>query len=95
MNTSRTETTSRRGFAVPLSSEEFARLDPDLLVVMNSYMSTDSSEAGIRARLDAIAPGWNRFMRAAKEKNIVFLDSAAVATPTIASALRTLDAFAR
>lgn len=82
-----------RGFAVPLSSEEFARLDPDLLVVMNSYMSTDQSEEGIRARLDAIAPGWSRFMRVAKEDQIIFLNSAQVATPTIQSALHTLSAF--
>lgn len=39
-----------RGFAVPLSSEEFARLDPDLLVVMNSYLSPDQSPESIRAR---------------------------------------------
>lgn len=82
-----------RGFAVPLSSEEFARLDPDLLVIMNSYMSADHSEDGIRARLDAIAPGWSRFMRVAKGDQIVFLNSAEVATPTIQSALHTLAAF--
>lgn len=87
------ETTPGRGFAVPLSSEEFARLDPDLLIVMNSYLSADQSPENIRARLDAIVPGWNRFMRAAREDNIIFLDSAAVATPTIASALHTLTAF--
>lgn len=82
-----------RGFAVPLSSEEFARLEPDLLVIMNSYMSADHSEDGIRARLDTIAPGWSRFMQAAKEDQIVFLNSAEVATPTIQSALHTLAAF--
>jgi iron complex transport system substrate-binding protein len=87
------EATPGRGFAVPLSSEEFARLDPDVLVVMNSYLSADQSPENIRARLDAIVPGWNRFMRAAREDNIIFLDSAAVATPTIASALHTLTAF--
>lgn len=82
-----------RGFAVPLSSEEFARLDPDMLIVMNSYMSADQSEAGIRARLDAIAPGWSRFMKAAKEDRIIFLDSTSAATPTIESALRALEVF--
>ncbi|WEX08014.1 ABC transporter substrate-binding protein [Chelativorans sp. AA-79] len=87
------EPAKSRGFAVPLSSEEFALLDPDLLVIMNSYMSADHSEGGIRARLDAIAPGWSRFMRAAKEDQIVFLNSAEVATPTIRSALHTLAAF--
>ncbi len=89
------EATPGRGFAVPLSSEEFARLDPDVLVVMNSYLSPDQSPEKIRARLDAIAPGWNRFVRAAREDRIIFLNSAEVATPTIQSALHTLTAFER
>lgn len=82
-----------QGFAVPLNSEEFGRLDPDLLVIMNSYSSGERDEAAIRARLDRIVPGWSRFLKAEKEGRIVFLDSAEVATPTIASALHTLDAF--
>ncbi|MEW5420998.1 ABC transporter substrate-binding protein [Amorphus sp. 3PC139-8] len=81
------------GFAVPLSSEAFGRLDPDVLVIMNSYSSDERDEAAIRARLDRIVPGWDRFLKPAREDRIIFLDSGATATPTIASAEHTLDAF--
>ncbi|MDG4721354.1 MULTISPECIES: ABC transporter substrate-binding protein [Thalassospira] len=81
-----------QGFSVPLSSEQFARLNPDLLIVMNSYVSADRSEETIRKRLDVIVPGWNRFLRPEKEGRIVFVDSVKVSTPTIASARHTLDA---
>lgn len=81
------------GFAVPLSSEAFGRLDPDVLVVMNSYSSGERDEAAIRERLDLIVPGWDRFLKPAREDRIVFLDSGKAATPTIASAQHTLDAF--
>lgn len=83
-----------QGFSVPLSSEQFARLNPDLLIMMNSYVSADRSEDTIRKRLDVIVPGWNRFLRPEREGRIVFVDSVKVSTPTIASARHTLDAIA-
>ncbi|EIM76997.1 iron ABC transporter periplasmic iron-binding protein [Nitratireductor aquibiodomus RA22] len=79
------------GFMAPLNSETFVKLDPDILVIMNGYMSTEQGEAAVRKNLDALAPGWDRFMKAAKEKRIVFANSIAVATPTIASARHMLD----
>ncbi|MBX2832162.1 MAG: ABC transporter substrate-binding protein [Rhodospirillales bacterium] len=84
-----------RGFAVPLSSELFARLNPDLLFVMNSYAGGKRDEDAIRAKLDAIVPGWERFSKPEREGRILFLDSAKVTTPTIASARHTLDAIAQ
>ena len=80
-------------FSVPLSPEVFGRLDPDLLIVMNSYVNGKRSEDAIRAKLDKIIPGWDRFLKPAREGRILFLDSAMVATPSIASALHTLDAY--
>lgn len=77
---------------VPLSVEAFGRLDPDLLVLMNSYMNDAREEAGTRAALDRIMPGWEKFLKPAKEGRILFLDSAKVTTPTVASAEHTLDA---
>ncbi|MBE9638698.1 ABC transporter substrate-binding protein [Salipiger mangrovisoli] len=73
-------------FAVPLSAEVFLRLDPDVLVLMNSYTGSDRDEASIRAKLGRIAPGWERFLRPAKEGRVIFADSAKVSTPSIASA---------
>ena len=76
----------------PLSTEVFARLNPDLLIVMNTYTGNGRDEAGTRAALDRIVPGWDRFLKPAREGRVLFVDSAAVTTPTIASALHMLDA---
>lgn len=80
-------------FSLPLNAESFGRLDPDLLIIMNSYAGKDRSEAAIRARLDKLLPGWDKFLKPARDGRLLFLDSGAVATPTIASAEHTLDAF--
>ncbi|KPF46038.1 ABC transporter substrate-binding protein [Rhizobium sp. AAP43] len=80
-------------FSLPINAESFGRLDPDLLVIMNSYAGKDRSEAAIRARLDKLLPGWDRFLKPVREGRVLFLDSGEVATPTIASAEHTLDAF--
>lgn len=77
---------------VPVSAETFGQLDPDLLVVMNSYAGTTRGETETRAALDRIVPGWDRFVRAAREERLVFVDSAKVTTPTVASAMHMLDA---
>ena len=37
-------------------------------------------------------PGWRSFLKPVRERRVLYLDSAKVATPTIASALHTLDA---
>ncbi|GAB1584321.1 ABC transporter substrate-binding protein [Phyllobacterium phragmitis] len=77
---------------VPLGADAFGRLEPDLLVVMNSYMNDARDETGTRAALDRIMPGWESFLKPAREGRILFLDSAKVMTPTIASAEHALDA---
>ncbi|WP_120632101.1 ABC transporter substrate-binding protein [Ruegeria sp. EL01] len=79
-------------FAAPISAELFMQLDPALLVLMNSYMDTAQGEAAVRARLDRIAPGWDRFMKPAREGRILYLDPAQVTSPTVASAEHTLTA---
>jgi iron complex transport system substrate-binding protein len=75
----------------PMNPEVFARANPDLLIVMNTYIGA-RDEAGTRAALDRIVPGWDRFTKPVREGNVVFLDSTQVTTPTVASALHTLDA---
>jgi len=72
-------------FIAPVSAEAFLRLDPDLLVVMTSYGLPVRDEATARATLDRLAPGWDRFMRPAREGRVVFVDSALVSTPSVAS----------
>lgn len=80
-------------FAVPLSPEVLGKVDPDLLIVMMSYAEADRGETAIRSRLDRVLPGWDRFMKPAREGRILFLDSAPVATPTVASAENFLKAY--
>ncbi|WP_226628297.1 ABC transporter substrate-binding protein [Alloyangia pacifica] len=79
-------------FAVPLSPELFMRLDPDVLVLMNSYTGTERDETSTRAKLDRIAPGWARFLRPETEGRTIYIDSAKVSTPSIASAEHALEA---
>ncbi|SDG90888.1 ABC transporter substrate-binding protein [Alloyangia pacifica] len=79
-------------FAVPLSPELFMRLNPDVLVLMNSYTGSERDEASTRAKLDRIAPGWARFLRPEKEARTIYIDSAKVSTPSIASAEHALAA---
>ena len=80
---------------MPLSAETFGRLNPDMLVLLNSYMDPDRGEAGTRAKLDRIDPGWHKFMRPNLENRILFVDPAKVITPTLASANHMLDAIER
>ncbi|WP_172329462.1 ABC transporter substrate-binding protein [Mangrovicoccus sp. HB161399] len=76
----------------PVSAEAFLRMDPDLLVVLGSYVSGDLSEEAVKAQLGRIAPGWDRFLKPAREGRMVVLDGSKVTTPTVASALNTLAA---
>jgi len=80
---------------VPLNAETFGKLNPDLLILMNSYMSKARDKAGTAAALEKIVPGWQTFLKPALEKRVVYLDSAEVAMPTVASAEHTLDAIAK
>lgn len=80
-------------FLQPISPEVLGRLDPDLLVVMNGFVGSNRDEAAIRADLDRILPGWDRFLKPARDGRILYVDSAQVTTPSIASAEHTLDAF--
>jgi iron complex transport system substrate-binding protein len=82
------------GFAIPLDAELFGQINPDLLVIMSSYANRDRSEATIRGQLDRIVPGWEKFLAPAREKRILYVDSAKMATPTIASAEHMLAAYA-
>lgn len=82
---------------VPLSAERFGRLEPDLLVVMNNYTATAkpglAAQAEVaRATLDRILPGWQRFLKPARENRVLYLDSRQVTTPSVQSALHTLEA---
>ncbi|WP_338885037.1 ABC transporter substrate-binding protein [Xenorhabdus sp. TH1] len=75
-----------------LSADKLGELNPDVLVVLNSWGSKEHDEKAIRSALDRIVPGWAHYMKPAREKRIVFLNAGEVFTPTFASAEHTLRA---
>ncbi|SHM95095.1 ABC transporter substrate-binding protein [Roseibium suaedae] len=77
---------------MPLSAEEFGKLNPDVLILLNSYMGGGRDEAGTRASLSKIVPGWDKFMKPALEDRVLFVDPAKVITPSVASAEHMLTA---
>ncbi|MGL5421645.1 ABC transporter substrate-binding protein [Serratia fonticola] len=76
---------------LPLSSEKFVELNPDILIVLNSWGCKKQDEHAIRAALERIAPKWSQYMQPAREKRMVFLKASEVFTPTFASAEHALD----
>ena len=76
---------------MPVNVEVFGRLDPDLLVVMNNYTSAHGGETATKQALNRLMPGWERFLKPAREGRMVFMDSSRVTTPSIQSALYALD----
>ncbi|MCC8381288.1 ABC transporter substrate-binding protein [Xenorhabdus sp. PB30.3] len=77
-----------------LSADKLGELNPDVLVVLNSWGSKAHDEKAIRSALDRVVPGWAHYMKPAREKRIVFLNAGEVFTPTFASAEHTLKAVA-
>ncbi|MEX0444661.1 ABC transporter substrate-binding protein [Xenorhabdus sp. SGI246] len=75
-----------------LSADKLGELNPDVLVVLNSWGSKEHDENAIRSALDRIVPGWAHYMKPAREKRIIFLNAGKVFTPTFASAEHTLKA---
>ncbi|NHB88482.1 ABC transporter substrate-binding protein [Photorhabdus tasmaniensis] len=75
-----------------LSADKLGELNPDVLVVLNSWGSKEHDENAIRSALDRIVPGWAHYMKPVREKRTVFLNTGEVFTPTFASAEHTLRA---
>ena len=78
-------------FIVPISSEIIGQLNPDLLILLNSYNEADRSPSKTQASMDRILPGWKQFLVPARDGRILYLDSGKVTTPSIASAEHALD----
>ena len=83
---------SRSMLILPVGAESLGAMNPDLLLVMTSFASPRRDESAAREALDRLSPGWDRFMAPAREGRVVFLDSAKVTSPSVASARHTLDA---
>lgn len=79
---------------VPLSAEVLGQMNPDVLVVLNTYNAPARDAAGAQAALDQLLPGWRDFLAPAREGRLIFMDSGKVTTPSIASAEHALAAMA-
>ncbi|MGY0587816.1 MAG: ABC transporter substrate-binding protein [Paraglaciecola chathamensis] len=75
---------------VPVSAEIIGQLNPDILIILNSYNETDRSPQQTQVSMDRILPGWKQFLTPAREGRVLYLDSGKVTTPSIASAELTL-----
>ncbi|WP_260515718.1 ABC transporter substrate-binding protein [Serratia fonticola] len=78
-----------------LSTEKFVELNPDLLIVLNSWGSQEQDEHAIRTALERIAPKWSQYLLPARENRVIFLKASEVFTPTFASAEHALAAIAQ
>lgn len=76
----------------PISPEVLGRLNPDLLIVMNTFAREKRDADSIRADFDKIMPGWEQFLQPAREGRVVYIDSGKVTAPSFSSAEHTLDA---
>ncbi len=79
------------GFMVPVAPEEIEKIDQDIVFMMAGYSFPDRSPANTRKLVRAYAPGWEKFLKAATENRIIFVDSMFTVTPTFASNMYILD----
>lgn len=76
----------------PISAEKITQIDADFVILLTQYWDeSDSSERADEA-MEAILPGWDRFLPAARENRLVRLSGRLALIPAYAAAHRFLDA---
>ncbi len=85
------ENNPKAGFMLPIAPEEIKKLDQDIVFMMAGYSFPDRSKEFTRELVSKYAPGWDKFLDAAKEDRIIYLDSMYAVTPTFASNMYVLD----
>lgn len=76
---------------LPISAEAFGSLDPDILVVIINWGAPDKSAEATREALNKLVPGWENYMKPAREGRVIYLDGSKVFTPSFKSAHYTLS----
>ena len=76
---------------LPISAEAFGSLDPDILVVIINWGAPDKSSEATREALNKLVPGWENYMKPAREGRVIYLDGSKVFTPSFKSAHYTLS----
>lgn len=80
-----------RGFIFTISPEDITNLEADLVLMISGHWVTEDARTATKANMNAIAPGWDAFLPAAKEGRIVYLPGIEVMMTTFASAHAVLD----
>ena len=75
-----------------ISPETLPEVDADLVFLVGHYALIETSPAATDAESESFLPGSDRFLPAAREGGVVYLDGRAVLTDTFASAPRVLHA---
>lgn len=76
---------------LPISAETFGSLNPDILVVIINWGAPDKSTSATREALNKLVPGWENYMKPAREGRVIYLDGSKVFTPGFVSAHYTLS----
>ncbi|MBI0162753.1 ABC transporter substrate-binding protein [Bartonella sp. M0283] len=75
---------------LPISAETFGSLNPDILVVIINWGAPDKSVEATKEALNKLVPGWETYMKPAREGRVIYLDGSKVFTPSFLSARYTL-----
>ena len=75
---------------LPISAETFGSLNPDILVVIINWGAPDKSVEATNEALNKLVPGWETYMKPAREGRVIYLDGSKVFTPSFLSARYTL-----
>lgn len=75
---------------LPISAETFGSLNPDILVVIINWGAPDKSIEATNEALNKLVPGWETYMKPAREGRVIYLDGSKVFTPSFLSARYTL-----
>lgn len=75
---------------LPISAETFGSLNPDILVVIINWGAPDKSIEATKEALNKLVPGWETYMKPAREGRVIYLDGSKVFTPSFLSARYTL-----
>ena len=75
---------------LPISAETFGSLNPDILVVIINWGAPDKSIEATNEALNKLVPGWQTYMKPAREGRVIYLDGSKVFTPSFLSARYTL-----
>ena len=76
----------------PISLEELPRINTDLVFFMPTYFAAEQSQQSVKATLEGVMPGWERFVPAVREGHVIYISGSVSIVPAFAAAHQVLDA---